>query len=97
MNSPEMHLQKAGKAQVTCQVCEGLFTPKRASWAKFCSTKCRNAHHSTLTPKALHKRIGELEAKVAALQKDAHPPFDFDDLVKRLQRLEAIARGEVMP
>ncbi len=70
MNSPEMHLEKPQRAQVTCLVCTTVFTPKRASWAKFCSTKCRNAFHRTLTPQALHQQIEDLKATLAAMKEE---------------------------
>lgn len=86
MNSPEMHLAKAGKAQQQCVVCPVMFTPKRASWAKFCSVKCRNEFHRSLTPAALHKRIAELEASNAA------QCLQIDAIEKRLSVLDEPVR-----
>jgi hypothetical protein len=48
MNSPEMHLAVAGKAEVACDTCGAMFTPKRA-WSRFCRNHgngCRNAFHA---------------------------------------------------
>lgn len=41
-----MHWEGQGSAAIACGVCGVPFTPKRASWAKFCSPRCRNAFHA---------------------------------------------------
>ena len=67
MNSPEMHLQHAGKPQLACVTCGVSFLQNRPQ-QRFCSTKCRNAYHQKLTPEALHRQIEDLKAQLAAIK-----------------------------
>lgn len=67
MNSPEMHLQHAGKPQLACPTCATPFVQNRPQ-QRFCSVKCRNAYHQKLTPEALHRQLEALQAALAALK-----------------------------
>lgn len=69
MNSPEMHLQHAGKPQIVCPTC-GTSGPQNRPQQRFCSTKCRNAYHQKLTPEAMHRQIEDLKATLAALKEE---------------------------
>lgn len=60
----------------------------KRGWQKFCSAKCRNAYHATMAPPALRRDIDALKHQVAELQGQAHAPFDFGDLVRRLEEIE---------
>lgn len=48
------------------------------------------ATHSDVT--RAHAKIAALEERIAKLEKWAHEPFDFNDLISRLERLERIER-----
>ncbi len=56
----------SGKAQ-PCRACRSPFTPRRA-WQHFCSPKCRNAWHTSMTPEAMRRDLDALAARVAALE-----------------------------
>lgn len=45
--------------------CGATFLPKK-KWQRFCSARCRTAHHATGADD--HKRLADLEQRVAALE-----------------------------
>ncbi len=52
-----MHSQVAGTAgltEATCDQCRSPFKARRG-WARFCSSKCRNAWHSAMRPEAVRE------------------------------------------
>jgi len=70
MNAPETHLDKPEQSQrepVACGACRQPFVPTRP-WSRFCSTKCRNLFHQSLTPDALRRDIDALRTQVAELE-----------------------------
>lgn len=81
MNSPEMHLQHAGKPQIVCATC-GTSGPQNRPQQRFCSTKCRNAYHQKLTPEALHRQIEDLKAQLATIKATT------EDLNRRVTALD---------
>lgn len=56
----------SGKAK-TCRACQSPFQPRR-TWQHFCSPRCRNAWHSSMTPEAMRRDLDALAARVAALE-----------------------------
>lgn len=61
-----MHLEKPQAKEIACPMDGTLFVPKR-SWQKFCSDRCRNAYHGSMSPEALRRDLDELRRQVAAL------------------------------
>lgn len=68
MNAPEMHSAVVQRAPVACAWCPTIFTPKRASWAKFCSTKCRNAYNRASRPEAVKEARELVSQTLGGLQ-----------------------------
>ena len=72
MNSPAMHLDSAqatqpAKDEPKCPVCRASFLARR-KWQRFCSPKCRNEYHSSMTPEVLRRDIDELKRQVVELR-----------------------------
>lgn len=72
----QTHLDSAGATQdaakpseagKSCRACQSQFQPRRA-WQHFCSPKCRNAWHTSMTPEAMRRDLDALAARVAALE-----------------------------
>lgn len=67
----QMHSDSAAATQepgaALCPVDGTPFTPKR-SWQKFCSDRCRNTWHQSMTPEALRKDLDAIRAAVDALK-----------------------------
>lgn len=76
------HSEKPQPKEIRCRLpsCTSIFRPKR-NWQHFCSTKCRNDWHHSMTPEAMRKdidttdrRVGVLEEQVRALIERMIPP-----------------------
>jgi hypothetical protein len=82
MNAPGMHQDLAKpteSAQVQCDACPTLFTPKKR-WQHFCSPKCRRAWHAWTRPAAV-REARELVRMVLAGEAD---PATWTPRAKRL-------------
>lgn len=67
--TPGMHSEKPQAKEIACaRGCGLLFVPKR-QWQKFCSTKCRNEFHHSLTPEALRRDIDADNARIVELER----------------------------
>lgn len=51
----QTRLEAVPAPQLTCAMCRVLFTPKRPTWQKFCTNKCRNDWHQAIHPEAVRE------------------------------------------
>jgi hypothetical protein len=69
MSTAEMHQNASWRIEVACRGCGQSFLRARP-WSAFCKPSCRQAfHRSKLPPATLIKRVADLEARVAELER----------------------------
>lgn len=76
-------------ALTPCGHCGTPFQPRKR-WQRFCQNACRRAFHKATGGGDLAKRVAELERRVGQVETVAHPAFDFTELVRRIEALEAM-------
>ena len=72
VSGPQMHSDshqatEATAAESRCPVCNQPFRARR-KWQRFCSPKCRNEYHGSMTTEALRRDIDALKARLEALE-----------------------------
>lgn len=62
----QTRLEKPARRQVQCPVCPVVF-PQNRPHQRFCSTKCKNIYHGSMTPQVLRRDLDALREQVAEL------------------------------